>query len=269
MMHVSRALRPALNVLANQSTHVAAAHFSEPRWPAREPKAADPSCLTRPPRVNDIDLATALHRRRAGGGAVPGPRAAASCRFGTAAPRALLLSRVLLGRSWSQPAAAPRLLSRRGYSSGAVDRAHALLELPPSFSAKQLKQAYLRQCRRLHPDHSAHGKAAATELFVEMAAAFDLLKGCVEQFDTRAAAADARAAADEGAGGEEGGGAAFDDEEGFAIKMTAVEEEAYRDSCMQWVHLSAELVEELKADPGFREWLKGNCSLFRGSEKSS
>jgi DnaJ-class molecular chaperone len=131
-----------------------------------------------------------------------------------------------------------------------------LLELPPSFSAKQLKQAYLRRCQLLHPDHSVHDKATATELFVEMAAAFDLLKGCVEQFDARAATADARAAAGEGVDGKDDG-ADFYDEDGFLIRMTVVEEEAYRDSCMQWVHLSAELVEELKADPGFREWLKG------------
>jgi len=167
----------------------------------------------------------------------------------------LFSPRIGLNGRW--PAVFPQHSSRRSCSSDEVTRAHALLDLPPSFSAKQLKQAYLRQCQHLHPDHSEFGKVAATELFIEMAAAFDLLKECIDKFDARSEAAGtgdgARSATDENGVPE----ATFDCENGFVIYMTVAEEEAYRDACMQWVHLSAELVEELKADPGFREWLKG------------
>ena len=39
-------------------------------------------------------------------------------------------------------------------------------------------------------------------------------------------------------------------------------EKAYRQACMAWVHLSAELVEECKADPKFRMWLHGGESCM-------
>ena len=39
--------------------------------------------------------------------------------------------------------------------------------------------------------------------------------------------------------------------------MTLKEEEEYRVSCDIWLKCSAELVEELKADAGFRMWLMG------------
>ena len=158
-MHIaSRALRPAH--FFRQSTPMC---LTEPSWAARI------SSMTQLGYMDRHFMAPSSHYSSRSG-VVARPQ---FCN--------LFPPRTGLNRSW-EAVSPPLYCSRRCYSSDELTRAHALLDLPPSFSAKQLKQAYLRQCQRLHPDHSEFGKVAATELFIEMAAAFDLLKECLYFF---------------------------------------------------------------------------------------
>jgi hypothetical protein len=151
-----------------------------------------------------------------------------------------------------------------------VMKAHALLELPQQFTAKELKTSYYRQCKLLHPDQSKFEKEVATELFLEMTDAFTLLQSCVAKFD-----ANARARAEAEERGEvwqgndaEDGDVEEEDENGF---LTVAADKEYRLACRLWLQADAELVEECKADPKFRMWLLGNsdgamhwrCFLFQ------
>lgn len=101
-----------------------------------------------------------------------------------------------------------------------------------SFTALELRKAYFTESKRLHPDVSKLDKEAATKLFLEMTSAYEMLLD---------------AGSGGGSGSREGGGDDF--------FMGENEEAEWRRTCDLWVGVSAELVEDLKADPAFREWL--------------
>ena len=57
-------------------------------------------------------------------------------------------------------------------------RAFAILEVAPGVTPSELRSAYLRLCRRYHPDrfeHDAEKSRAANELLAEVNAAYELL----------------------------------------------------------------------------------------------
>ena len=99
---------------------------------------------------------------------------------------------------------------------------------------QELRTAYFQASKKLHPDVSNLDKAAATAHFLQMTDAYELLSEHLKQQEKSDA---------------DGGNQSQD------IYMTRDEEAEWRRACDAWVGVSAELVEELKADPAFREWL--------------
>lgn len=84
-----------------------------------------------------------------------------------------------------------------------------------------IDRRYLAQCRLLHPDQSALGKAAATEAFIAASDAFVLLRACIARFDERSARG--------------GGASGDDDDEDDTWRMSVAEELEYREACRQWL----------------------------------
>lgn len=115
----------------------------------------------------------------------------------------------------------------------ALEKSRILLGLNTRFSARQLKQAYYENCKRIHPDVSPLNKVEANERFIEISTAFDVLHKVIDSEETPEKGVD-------------------EDHD-----MTEDEERAYRRSCSEWLSVSAELVEESKAHEGFRQWLLG------------
>jgi hypothetical protein len=131
-----------------------------------------------------------------------------------------------------------RLPTRQNGNVAEIYEAHALLKVPSSYTAKELRAAYLTQCRLLHPDNSVLDKAAATELFMQMASAHDLLR---------------RRLSDKGPG--EANMDANSDKWDDAYDMSEKEEESYRQACQISLSVTAEIVEDAKSTPEFRMWL--------------
>mmetsp|Transcript_63088 Transcript_63088/g.86725 ORF Transcript_63088/g.86725 Transcript_63088/m.86725 type:complete len:183 (-) Transcript_63088:659-1207(-) len=121
-----------------------------------------------------------------------------------------------------------------------ITEARNCLRLPECFTPHELRDAYYKRCFENHPDvQPLESAVAASERFVNLNSAYELLRQCKSSSPGGESAGFNRAAST--ANGQE-----LDDEAG------------YRQSCSDWVGCSAELVEELKADPLFRLWVKGD-----------
>lgn len=123
--------------------------------------------------------------------------------------------------------------SRYQAASDALDNAYVLLGLSDPFTKRDLKNAYRQKCLLLHPDHSSLSKEEASHVFIMMSKAYELLQRCTATADNRL------------------------DPNKDDFDMTEEEEADYRESCKMWLAVDADIVEESKANEGFREWLKG------------
>ena len=162
----------------------------------------------------------------------------------------------------------PRRPSLASYSSSA--REHALSFFPGlqkggrikgggAFTARELRSAYFEESKRLHPDVSSLDKAAATKLFLEMTTAYEtLLAAPYQRRGRRRRKKKSSGNANDDADDADDDDDAYDDGDDDGdddLYMSEREEAEWRRNCELWVGVGAELVEELKADPAFREWL--------------
>mmetsp|Transcript_14470 Transcript_14470/g.23950 ORF Transcript_14470/g.23950 Transcript_14470/m.23950 type:complete len:190 (+) Transcript_14470:95-664(+) len=124
--------------------------------------------------------------------------------------------------------AARRYLSRR---SSPLESAKIILGLDSSadFTARQLRSAYLEAAKKSHPDlaNSKDGNA-----FKRISEAYEFLQTGVSPDSD--------------------------------LGITIAEDASFRQSCEEWLGVKAEVVEESKRCPIFREWLEGRTdSAFR------
>ena len=100
-----------------------------------------------------------------------------------------------------------------------------LLGLCPNskVSAKNLRQAYLLTAKKCHPDLKQHDNIDLD--FREVTEAYEFLQTGVSPIDD--------------------------------LGITLQEEESYRQACDDWLGVRAEVVEESKRCPVFRNWLEG------------
>lgn len=93
-----------------------------------------------------------------------------------------------------------------------------------SLSARELRLAYLREAKKCHPDVSRNSESISHDDFLRVTKAYEVLSSS--------------ATTDEPI-------------------LTASEEHSYRQACLDLLGQPAEIVEESKKCPNFREWLKG------------
>ena len=93
----------------------------------------------------------------------------------------------------------------------------------------ELRIAYFRKAKECHPDvRSPADQASPHQDFLEVTMAYEKLQQEVTGLETD------------------------------AIEMSFTEEQSFRIACEQQLGLPAEIVEECKTSPMFREWLSGN-----------
>lgn len=118
-----------------------------------------------------------------------------------------------------------RQTSRSNHSAITISKAQDMLGLPSSFNSRDLRQAYLKSAKLCHPDLNRHSNRHDFHAVTE---AYELLLGQKQEMDP-------------------------DDDLG----ITAQEELSYREACEEWLGVSADVVEESKKCPMFRDWLQG------------
>mmetsp|Transcript_14958 Transcript_14958/g.29895 ORF Transcript_14958/g.29895 Transcript_14958/m.29895 type:complete len:187 (-) Transcript_14958:102-662(-) len=122
----------------------------------------------------------------------------------------------------------------RGLSTISTAKARALLGLTECSepTLKELRIAYFQAAKRSHPDSSSSSSLDAGQEFRRITNAYELLLG------------------------------SGDLENSFQEQATHLiserEEENYRKACLAVLGIPAEIVEESKQNPMFREWLAGN-----------
>ena len=100
-------------------------------------------------------------------------------------------------------------------------------------SAKELKDAYFTKAKECHPDSNLNTYPSdSTSRFVHLTNAYEFLRY--------------RVASEE-----------LDIQDSSTVSSTISEDEDYRKACMTCLGLSAEMVEESKRCPLFRQWLRG------------
>lgn len=120
-----------------------------------------------------------------------------------------------------------------------------LLGLPPgaNFTPKKLRYAYFEAAKKCHPDSSInrdiHNKAKLRGENIDVAKQFRLLTEAFEMLQCI------------NAGGSE------QDISDSDWGITDEEEINFRRECQEWLGLKAEIVEESKRCPAFRQWLHG------------
>jgi len=95
-----------------------------------------------------------------------------------------------------------------------------------------LRKAYFRAAKRCHPDTNTQTTASrdAAQIFLELTNAYEyLLPQTIPDADF-----------------------------GTTQQSSQAEEDEYREACELWLNLPAEVVEESKKCPLFRQWLRGN-----------
>jgi len=114
-------------------------------------------------------------------------------------------------------------------SGSPVDAARKVLGLEGDVTTRQLRLAYLHAAKQCHPDLA---KNKSGDDFRRVTNAYELLQsGVIPDAD---------------------------------LGITIREEESFRQSCQEWLGVTAEVVEESKRCPIFREWLEGRTdSAFR------
>jgi hypothetical protein len=130
--------------------------------------------------------------------------------------------------------------------------------LGPTFTKKELRTSYFVAAKQSHPDHFRSEISTATtatpscctnernldagEQFRLVTEAYELLSQWLQLRD------DANAKQVRGLNDDD-----YDDD----ISRSSKQEELYRQACREWLGQSAEIVEESKACPVFRQWLRG------------
>eukprot|EP00568_Trieres_chinensis_P013861 CAMPEP_0183317352 /NCGR_PEP_ID=MMETSP0160_2-20130417/57692_1 /TAXON_ID=2839 ORGANISM="Odontella Sinensis, Strain Grunow 1884" /NCGR_SAMPLE_ID=MMETSP0160_2 /ASSEMBLY_ACC=CAM_ASM_000250 /LENGTH=231 /DNA_ID=CAMNT_0025483357 /DNA_START=62 /DNA_END=757 /DNA_ORIENTATION=+ len=142
---------------------------------------------------------------------------------------------------WSSP---PQIHRERSAAMSLLGLPVSGTDRRPAFTARQLRDAYFEAAKRCHPDavSSDEGgnvggdaedaaKVGAARRFVRVTEAYELLRALSLP-----------------------SGSAFEAE---AALVSEDEEEEYRIACRQFLGVDAEIVEESKRCPLFREWLQG------------
>ena len=116
------------------------------------------------------------------------------------------------------------VVQKRCFSVPAIRSARLLLGLDPHVEVtdRVLRQAYLQAALKCHPDVK---KDKSGDEFTEITRAYELLQA----------------------------GVVTDDD----LSITPDEDETFRRACMDWLGLPAEIVEDSKRCPIFRNWLTG------------
>eukprot|EP00550_Attheya_septentrionalis_P000819 CAMPEP_0198289876 /NCGR_PEP_ID=MMETSP1449-20131203/7927_1 /TAXON_ID=420275 /ORGANISM="Attheya septentrionalis, Strain CCMP2084" /LENGTH=195 /DNA_ID=CAMNT_0043988281 /DNA_START=175 /DNA_END=759 /DNA_ORIENTATION=+ len=121
-----------------------------------------------------------------------------------------------------------------------VDAKRLLGLVGSKFDARELRSAYFEAAKRCHPDSSTAEEAADTRLFMEVTDAYEAL-----QVEIR-----------HGANSNINHNNSNSDAENDRF-ITISEEMQYRRACLDQLGVPAEVVEESKRCPLFREWLQG------------
>ena len=141
-----------------------------------------------------------------------------------------------------------RFLHKQQYASISTESARKILglSLSPSSSSsaismKELRVAYFKASKACHPD-TQFGKNTyqdATLQFLAVTEAYEQLKHLTTSTTNTITS---------------------------EVIISKTEEEEFREACQEWLGISAEIVEESKQCPIFREWLKGkvrsDCTIF-------
>jgi hypothetical protein len=155
------------------------------------------------------------------------------------------------------------------HNSSAVRSALGLLNLHNNtdFTARQLRDAYFLAAKKCHPDTSNIEIIAGsndendtlkaqkirkelTSIFLQITDAYELLqKHCKNQPSSSSSASSENHKTRSSTNTE------FDNEVEF---FSLTEEEDYRQACLDHLGLDADIVEESKKCPLFRQWLQGN-----------
>ena len=107
----------------------------------------------------------------------------------------------------------------------------------PNYTQLDLRDAYFHAAKRCHPDSTFQKQSDdvnvfdLTSKFMQLTDAYEYLQKQNDQ--------------------------PFDEDD-HEIKISETEEEIYRENCREVLGLQAEVVEESKRCPLFRDWLRGN-----------
>ena len=105
-----------------------------------------------------------------------------------------------------------------------------------SISLKELRVAYFKASKACHPDTQFRKNTYqdATLQFLTITEAYEQLKQSITTTTTTGTKSE--------------------------VIISKTEEQEFRDACQEWLGISAEIVEESKQCPIFREWLKGKVN---------
>lgn len=109
-----------------------------------------------------------------------------------------------------------------------------------SLTMKQVRDAYFRASKQCHPDAmmgNNNKKCSSMDAAAQFLAVTDAYEELKTHLKNHRDQEDAE-----------------DEEDSYISKS---EEEQFREACQEWLGISAEIVEESKSCPIFREWLKG------------
>jgi len=123
---------------------------------------------------------------------------------------------------------------RRNLTTGSAAKKLLGIIESTDVSLKELRAAYFRAAKRTHPDMKIYGQSTVNGVdeFRRITEAYELLMASREMNGT------------------------FEREAHDLISEE--EEERYRNACISVLGIPAEIVEESKQNPMFREWLQGN-----------
>mmetsp|Transcript_22723 Transcript_22723/g.32058 ORF Transcript_22723/g.32058 Transcript_22723/m.32058 type:complete len:201 (+) Transcript_22723:134-736(+) len=139
-----------------------------------------------------------------------------------------------------------RLLSanQNYFSSLGIRSALELLNLPTNktFDQKELRDAYFSAAKQCHPDSNKKSQSNddLTNRFLDITEAYEFLQKESYTFDS-----------------DQSTNRNKDDDLDETDIISKSEEQHFREACQEYLGVSAEIVEESKACPLFRAWLKG------------
>eukprot|EP00978_Attheya_sp_CCMP212_P005765 scaffold12879_cov50-Attheya_sp.AAC.1 len=137
-----------------------------------------------------------------------------------------------------QPGGSLRIRAQHRCIMNTVDAKRLLGLVGSKFDARELRYAYFEAAKRCHPDSSTAEEAADTRLFMEVTDAYEALQVVIRH----------------GPNNNINNNNSDEDNDRF---ITILEEMHYRRACLDQLGVPAEVVEESKRCPLFREWLQG------------